>query len=122
MNEFQDQLVQNFKETLELVRSDVAGSCSMRWPVKSDGSDDTGAADYDCISSIVPDTLSLLSTGGGMLADYTFTLTMNRLDFQDELPISGDLFKKNNRVSRILIIDNNDVSPILLIHCGTPNK
>ncbi len=120
---FQSQNVAAFKAALRVFISTDSGSCIMRLPVNRDGTDKADAQNYDCIQAPSPDTLTLVA--GGFLNDYQFSLTCLKTDF-DTPPIPGTLIIRKGRVSRILTLEDGDkgvdVSPILYLHCGTPDK
>jgi hypothetical protein len=120
---FESQTADAFAAALKVFRSDDPSRCLMRLPVNRDGTDKTGAADYDCIQAPSPDTMTLMA--GGFLNDYQFSLTALKTDFTTP-PISGTLLLRNGRVSRVLVIEDAsrgvDISPVLYLHCGTPDK
>jgi hypothetical protein len=120
---FQSQNEAAFDFALNVFKSDDTGSCTMRLPVNRDGTDAFGAKDYDCIQAPSPDTMTLVA--GGFLNDYQFSVTCRKTDFTTP-PIPGTLLIRNGRVSRILTLEDAgagvDVSPILYMHCGTPDK
>ena len=120
---FQSQLCNAFRASIKVFRSMSPGSCTLRMPVNNDGTDAFGATDYDCIQAPSPDTLTLVA--GGFLNDYQFSVTCLKDDF-NTLPIAGTLFLRFGRVSRVLIVQDGtpgvDISPILYLHCGAPNK
>lgn len=120
MNEWSDEILDGFEDALDMVRSADPGNCSFAWPVdKSTHLAVAGGRLYDCIASVTPDAMTLMA--GGMLEDYEFTIVCRRADFETP-PISGDLIIKNGRLSRILTPSPSDVSPLLVLHCGTPHK
>ena len=119
MSDFEDNVLRGFEQGLNIYRTSKAGSCIMRLPVNRDGTDADGAREYDCIPSPSPDALTLAA--GGFIPDYQFSITVRKDDFET-LPISGDLFVKSGRVTRILSLETTDISPVVLLHCGTPDK
>lgn len=120
---FQSQNVAAFRAALRVFKSRDTGSCTLRLPVNRDGTDGLLAKDYDCIQAPSPDTMTLVA--GGFLNDYLFSVTCLKTDF-DTPPIPGTLLIRNGRVSRILTLEDAgagiDISPILYLHCGTPDK
>ena len=117
---FQDEATEAFGILhAELTEGAADGAGSFRFPVDKTGADKTGAADYDCIPSPSPDELDLIT--GGFREDYQFSMSSKREDFTT-LPIQGTLFLKGGRVSRVLKIDNSELSPLVVFHCGTPDK
>ena len=121
---FASQTAAAFTAALGVFRSGNLNACVMRWPVNRAGADLTGARNYDAIEAPSPDNLALVA--GGLMADYQFSMTCLKADF-NTMPTSGSLLLRNGRVSRILTIENAvsptvDVSPILYLHCGTPDK
>ena len=117
---FQDEMTEAFDEALVVLTGEAAdGSGSFRFPVLRNGTDKALAANYDCIPSPSPDNIDLVT--GGFRAEYQFSMAARREDFTT-LPMSGDLFLKGGRVSRVLFVDNSEVSPLVVFHCGTPDK
>lgn len=121
MSEWHDEILDGFDAALEMTAgSGQVGACSFTWPVdRVSKLPATGSKVYDCIGTSSQDALALMA--GGMMADYEFTLTCRRQDF-DTVPLSGDLILRNGRLSRIIRPEPSDVSPLLLLHCGTPHK
>jgi hypothetical protein len=116
---FQDQALEAFDAFLDVMKEGVPLACVMRFPVTRAGADKSGTDDYDAIPSPSPDRLDLIT--GGFLEEYQFSMSARRDDFAT-LPIAGDLFKMNGRVSRILFVENSELSPVVVFHCGTPDK
>lgn len=120
---FASQNIDAFHAALAVFRSGNLAACIMRLPVNRDGTDKAGAKNYDCIQAPSPDAMTLMA--GGMNTDYQFSLTALKQDFTTP-PASGTLFVRNGRVSRILVVEDGnafmDISPILYIHCGAPDK
>ena len=116
---FSAEALDSFNALLEIMQEAAPTGCTIRWPVVRDGTDNTGAADYDVLPSPSPDKLELMA--GGFLADYEFSMSARRDDF-DKLPDSGTLLSRGGRISRILSVENSELSPTIVLHCGTPDR
>ena len=117
---FQDEISDAFDEFHDVLTEGVDESAGyFRFPVTRAGADKTGAANINCIPSPSPDNLDLVS--GGFRTDYQFSMCAKKEDMTT-IPASGDLFLKGGRVSRVLFVDNSEMSPLVVFHCGTPDK
>lgn len=116
---FKEESIEAFDAMLEEMRDSNPDACSARYPVTRAGIDKTGADDYDCIPSPSPDKMDLQD--GGFLNSYEYSMACRQDDF-DSAPISGDLFKRNGKVSRVLWTEPGELSGLLILHMGTPER
>ncbi len=106
---FETEVLAGFEAALRLYRTKEAQSCVMLWKDKP----------YDVIGAPSPDGTALLA--GGFIADYAFSVAGRRVDFPT-LPKSGDPIVKGGRKSKILKVEPSDISPLVVFHCGTPDR
>lgn len=104
-----------FEIGLATVKADDT-ACKFRFPVDRDG---TGGIEYDGVIGPSPDTLTL--TAGGFIEEYAFTILARVADFA-ETPITGQMLLRTGKVARILQVEVTDLSPLILLHCGSPDK
>ncbi len=116
---FQSEALDAWEAMLELMQEEAPKACVLRFPVTKLGTDQTGAADYDCLPSPSPDRIDLVE--GGFIANYQFSVSA-RVDDFETVPVSGELVLKNGRASRVLYTEVAELSPLILLHCGTPEK
>ena len=116
MTAVQQNILDGFEATLLLVRDTDPASCVFAYLGTNRSA--TGVM-IDCIQSSSPDAMVLVA--GGMMDDYGFTLSCRKWDFTVP-PVSGDLIRKGGRLSRIIKPEGNDISPLYLLHCSTPEK
>lgn len=116
---FQSESLIAWEALLEVMQEEAANACVLRWPVARNGSDKSGADEYDCIPAPTPDRLDLVA--GGFLQDYQFSVSARRSDFTT-LPVVGDLVLQANRVLRIVTVESSDLSAVVVLHLGSPDK
>ena len=127
---FQPEVLEAWQTMLEDMQDDClapTGATSLRFPVTRAGADQsqTGfptAANYDCLPSPSLNQVDLIT--GGFVGAYEFSISVRKADcsFFTDPRMNGILILKGGRVSRVLWPEISELSPLVVLHCGSPDK